>query len=90
MTNADPNAPETGSHVLASEATAEAIDATAPAEAPEAEAAPLPLEPQEYRERFEKAHQLRGLPIPEVTDEWLLAQRDAGASPIEAFESFNA
>jgi hypothetical protein len=49
-----------------------------------------PLEPQEYRARFEKTYQMRGLPIPEVTDEWLMAQRDAGATPIEAFESFNA
>jgi hypothetical protein len=58
-------------------------------EAPEAEA-PALLEPQEFRDRFEKAYQMRGLPIPEATDEWLLAQRDAGASPIEAFEAFNA
>lgn len=86
MTETDPTA-EIGSHVLASEA---APEGAAPTETPEAEEAPAPLEPQEYRDRFEKAHQLRGLPIPEVTDEWLLAQRDAGASPIDAFESFNA
>jgi hypothetical protein len=87
MTDNDP-ATEVGSHVLASEATPEAVEAQPAADAPEE--APAPLEPQEFRDRFEKAFQLRGLPIPEVTDEWLLAQRDAGATPIDAFESFNA
>jgi hypothetical protein len=63
-------------------------DPQAPIDSPEEEPAPIPLE--EFRARFEKAFQFRGIDIPEVTDEWLAEQRDAGISPIEAFETLTA
>lgn len=64
-------------------------DPQAPLES-EAEAPPEPMHLEEFRARFEKAFQFRGMDIPEVTDAWLQEQRDAGASPIDAFESFTA
>lgn len=46
---------------------------------------PVPISPQEFRDRFEKCFQMRGLAISKATDEWLAECRENDFSPVDAF-----